>query len=497
MAGSDVPAGRVLRVLLLEDSENDAMLLLRELRRGGYEPVCERVYTPEGMRAALGAADARDEPFEVVISDYYMPRFQAPDALDLLRELGYDVPFIVVSGKIGEDAAVGIMKAGANDYLTKENMARLCPAIGRELEEAQGRREREKAEAALAQSEIRFRLLVEQAGDAIFVHDLEGRFVDVNRQACESLGYTREELLGMSVGEVEIEFDEGSLDRLWRQVFYGGPRTLEGTHRRKDGTTFPVEVRVGVFQSDARPLVLALVRDVTERKEAERQVREAEARFRTLVEQIPAVTYVQEPTGDKRTSYVSPQVESVLGYPANRELLDTDHWIRIMHPDDREQALAEDARTDETGEPFKIEYRQFAKDGRMVWIRDEAVLVRDDEGNPLYWQGVQLDITEQKRTEEELRRAEQRYRTFIAQSTEGIWRFELEEPIPTDLPAQEQIDRIYRDAYLAECNDAMAQMYGFEHADDDRRRQARRPPAPLGAAQRRVSAGGARVLGIA
>ena len=127
------PVIGTLRVLLVEDSENDAMLLLRELRRGGYQPLSRRVCTPKDMEKALRSADARDELFQVVISDYYMSRFRAPDALRLLRELGYDVPFIVVPGKIGEDAAVEIMKAGANDYLTKENVSRLCPAIEREL----------------------------------------------------------------------------------------------------------------------------------------------------------------------------------------------------------------------------------------------------------------------------------------------------------------------------------------------------------------------------
>ena len=328
--------GRPVRLLLVEDSENDAMLLLRELRRGGYEPVYERVYTPEGMERALERAEARGEPYEVVISDYYMPRFRAPDALELLRGLGYDVPFIVVSGKIGEDAAVGIMKAGANDYLTKENMARLCPAIGRELKEAEVRGERARAEEALARSEIRFRRLVEQAADAMFVHDLQGRFVDVNRRACESLGYAKGELLDMSVADVEVGHDPGSLKRLWEEVSSGTPVTLEGEHRRKDGSTFPVEVRVGVFGNGGRPLVLALARDVTARK----------------------------------------------------------------------------------------------------------------------------------RAEEELRRSEERYRTFIDQSTEGIWRFELERPMPVDLPDEEQLEHFYRHAYLAECNDAMARMYGFGDASD-------------------------------
>src|SRR5215204_5561242 len=298
--GKRAPLTGTLRVLLVEDSENDAMLLLRELRRGGYEPRSQRVCTPEEMEKALSAAEAKGEPFQVVISDYYMPRFRAPDALRLLRELGHDVPFIVVSGKIGEDAAVGIMKAGANDYLTKENMSRLCPAIEREVREAEVRRERERAEKALGLSEDR---------------------------------------------------------------------------------------------------------------------------FRRLVEQIPAVTYVQEPIDSdtpKAITYMSPQYEAMLGYPPEKEILDEEHWLRVLHPDDRERVLAEELRTDETGDPYRIEYRQIARDGRVVWVHDEATLIRDEEGNALYWLGVQYDITEQKRTEEELRQSEERFKVLAQEVVEGI-----------------------------------------------------------------------------
>jgi PAS domain S-box-containing protein len=294
------PVTGTLRVLLVEDSENDAMLLLRELRRGGYQLHSQRVCTPEDMQEALRAADARNEPFQVVISDYYMPRFSAPDALRLLRELGYDLPFIVVSGKIGEEAAVEIMKAGANDYLTKENMSRLCPAVERELREAEVRRDRERAQKALGLSEDR---------------------------------------------------------------------------------------------------------------------------FRHLVEQIPAVTYVQEPIDSdtpKAITYMSPQYEAMLGYPPEKEILDEEHWLRVLHPDDRERVLAEELRTDETGEPYRIEYRQIARDGRVVWVHDEATLVRDEEGNALYWLGVQYDITEQKRTEEELRQSEERFKVLSQEVVEGI-----------------------------------------------------------------------------
>src|ERR671921_1591735 len=294
------PVTQTPRVLLVEDSENDAMLLLRELRRGVYKPLSQRVCTPEDMKEALRAADATDEPFQVVISDYYMPRFSAPDALRLLRNLGYDLPFIVVSGKIGEDAAVGIMKAGADDYVTKENMSRLCPAIERELREAEVRRDRERAEKELVRSEDR---------------------------------------------------------------------------------------------------------------------------FRHLVEQIPAVTYVQEPIDSdtpKAITYMSPQYEAMLGYPPEKEILDEEHWLRVLHPDDRERVLAEELRTDETGDPYRIEYRQIARDGRVVWVHDEATLIRDEEGNALYWLGVQYDITEQKRIEEELRQSEERFKVLSQEVVEGI-----------------------------------------------------------------------------
>ena len=128
-------SGKPLRALLVEDSENDVMLLLRELKKGGYEPDYRRVQTPEEMEEALGEGS-----WEVVLSDYNMPRFGALAALEVLRGAGHDTPFVVVSGKIGEDAVVEMMRAGAQDYVTKEDMARLCPAIERELREAEERR---------------------------------------------------------------------------------------------------------------------------------------------------------------------------------------------------------------------------------------------------------------------------------------------------------------------------------------------------------------------
>ena len=146
------------------------------------------------------------------------------------------------------------------------------------------------------------------------------------------------------------------------------------------------------------------------RERAERRISETETRYRSLVEQIPAITYIAEP-GTGRTIYISPQLATVLGY--TREEMKPELYWATIHPDDRSRILAEDQLTNRTGDPYRVQYRQRAKDGRWVWIRDEALLVHDERGNPLYWQGVRFDITAQKETEQQVREAEERYRTLI------------------------------------------------------------------------------------
>src|SRR5215213_482972 len=181
---------------------------------------------------------------------------------------------------------------------------------------------------------------------------------------------------------------------------------------RKDRSGSPFKTRpeqpgVGGFVINTR--------DVTRRKQAEERLRETEERYRMLVERIPAITYIQQIRDISESVYVSPQVTDIVGYTPEECTSIPDLWIKILHPDDREAVLAEDLRTNETGEPFVMEYRQFAKDGHLIWIRDEATIVRNEEGEPLYWLGVQTDITERKRAEAALGDAEQRFRTLVEQ----------------------------------------------------------------------------------
>ncbi len=199
-----------LRVLIVENSEADAELLLRELRRGGYAPEFERVETPEGMDDALAR-----QSWDLIVSDYLMPRFNGLQALKHTHDKGFDIPFIIVSGSIGEDVAVAAMKAGAHDYLMKDNTARLLPAIARELREARMRQERRQAEETIHRlaytdpvtdlpNRVRFRELVQQAIEeakknrhplALLHMNLE-HFREVN----DTLGHNRGDSLLKQVG---------------------------------------------------------------------------------------------------------------------------------------------------------------------------------------------------------------------------------------------------------------------------------------------------------
>lgn len=166
-----------LRVLIVEDSEDDAELLVRELCRGGYKPQHARVDTAAAMTDALVGGE-----WEVILADYYMPHFDALAALQLARDSGRDLPFIIVSGTIGEDIAVEAMKAGAHDYLVKGHLARLVPAVERELREAEVRRARRRTERELLESQLKFEALLENSPHAVVISDRQGRIVLVNRE---------------------------------------------------------------------------------------------------------------------------------------------------------------------------------------------------------------------------------------------------------------------------------------------------------------------------
>ncbi len=204
---------------------------------------------------------------------------------------------------------------------------------------------------------------------------------------------------------------------------------------------------------------IAAIRSQEEGRRATAALREAEAKYRQLVEQVPAISYVAEAGAQGRFLYVSPQVTKILGYRPEDCLSDPWFWWNHLNPEDRAVAMLED--TWEEGRPFQVDYRMRRQDGQEVWLRDDAMIVVDGQTGKRLTRGLLIDITEGKRAVEALRRSEENYRMFVAQSSEGIFRQDLDAPLSIDLPEEQLIQAIIHDSYIAECNDAIARMYGM------------------------------------
>jgi len=198
--------GIPLRILIIEDSEDDTLLLVRELRRGGYDPIYERVQTSAEMDAALGR-----QTWDLITSDHSLPHFSTPDALALLKQKGLDIPFIIVSGSIGEEMAVAAMKAGAHDYLRKDNLSRLVPAIRRELGEVEVRRQRRQAEEALQQSIWKLKRVLGETATALasaiekrdpYTAGHQQRVAQLSCAIAQEMGLTEEQIEGIHVAGV-------------------------------------------------------------------------------------------------------------------------------------------------------------------------------------------------------------------------------------------------------------------------------------------------------
>ena len=249
-----------LRVLFIEDSDDDARLLEAYLAHSGYAPQSHRVDDAAGLSAALA-----EGVWDLLIADYTLPNFSGPEALRLAQASGLDLPFIIISGTIDEEQAVSSLKAGAHDFVTKDNLARLVPAIERERREAANRRARRQVEAARREQETSFRLLFANNPLPMWVHDADTfAFVEVNDAALLQYGYTREEFLARRLSDLRPEEEVPRLMAFLGQErpSFHGPEA--GRHRLKDGRIIDVEVASHALELGGRRVVLVVAHDVTQ-----------------------------------------------------------------------------------------------------------------------------------------------------------------------------------------------------------------------------------------
>ncbi len=506
---------RPLQILIAEDSSADAALLVRALRKAGFDFTHQVVDSEEGyLRCLIPEVD-------VIISDYQMPQFGGLRALELLRESGLEIPFIIVSGTIGEDVAVEVMKQGATDYLLKDRLARLGPAVTQALEKGRLRREQCRASEALRESEERFREvvqnieqvfwmtnlektemffvsaayekiwgrtceslyaspmtwleaihpedrgrvleaarhrqsdgdyceeyrivrsdgsvrwirdrafpvrdaqgvvyrvagiadditerrqaqadlqifrnLVDQSNDTFEVIDPEtARFLDVNAKGPADLGYTREEYLSLRVFDVDPMVPETVWKRLIEGMRRGEIARGEGCHLRKDGTSFPIEFNAKWVQLE-KPYVIAAIRDISERKRAEKRAHEQAAMLDLAHDAI-----VIRGFGDRVITYWNKGAERLYGWSAEEAIGRRIDELIFLDPKRIELVNAELLKADE----WRGENQHTSKSKKKLVVSSRATLVRDALGEPQSVFVINTDITEQKELEARFLRAQ-------------------------------------------------------------------------------------------
>ena len=389
-----------LRLLIVEDSELDAGVMEYELKRHGYELESRRVDTRDDLGEALASHE-----WDLILCDFYMPDLNALEALEIFKSHNIDIPFIVVSGAIGEEVGVSAVKAGADDYVMKANLKRLIPAIERELRQAAMRREARKRSEALKNSEERLRILFEYAPDAYYMSDLNGTFMDGNKAAENLTGYDRVELVGKNFLQLNLlsPMDLLKASALLAQNALGQPTGPDDfVLRRKNGVEVDVEIRSFPVTIQDQLLVLGIARDVSERKRAEVALRASEEKYRTLFEESKEAVYVS--SFDGKFLDINPAGVELFGYAGKDELIGMDLLANLYVDLQRRHDFQR--QIDKHGYVKDFEVKVKRKDGRVLTVLDTATPVRDKRGRTIMYRGSLRDVTLQRDLEQQLLQAQ-------------------------------------------------------------------------------------------
>ncbi|MHA1650417.1 MAG: PAS domain S-box protein [Candidatus Helarchaeota archaeon] len=404
-----------IRVLIIEDSEDDTLLLLRTLQRNGYNPIYQRVETKEALKDALA-----NNVWDIILSDYLMPKLSGLDALTILKESGLDLPFILVSGAVGEETAVQLMKAGAHDYINKDNLTRLIPAIEREILEAKIRHQRRIAEQNLKKSEERYRNLINNLSDLIIEADLNGNSTYLSPQLYKMFGVLPEELIGKSIITwIHPDDKQKALDAMKNALNSDEPEIFEIRIRHKDGHYVFVSINGRLIKSDDGAKYLAVIRDITAQKRAERNLRESEEKYRLITENANDIIIVID--YNYKVEYINEKAYSnLMGYSKVNLIGQkiTDLLPEITLSENQSQMLNFVEKIFIKGEDTR-EIQLLRKDGATIWVEFKGHIFIDKNGNQ---KGliISRDITERKALEEARKNYMQDLEKEVAEKTRKL-----------------------------------------------------------------------------
>jgi len=396
-----------LRVLILEDRAADAELVLHELRRAGYEPEWKRVETEQDYLSQL------DQGYEIILADYNLPEFDGLRALELLKERGLDIPFIIVSGTIGEDKAVAAMKAGANDYVMKDRLVRLGTAVERGLRDTVERRERKRAEEEVRSLQRRIEFILGATKTRLDIIDSEFNIHYIDPEWGKVYGdHTGRKCYQYFMGRDEVCPGCGIVKALETRSIVITEEKLPRENNR------PIQVTTIPFQDETGKWLVAEVNvDITERKRTEEVLRETNEYLQNLFNSASAPIVVWDP--QFRITAFNRAFEAVSGWNA-RDVIGKS--IEILFSPAQVESSMDRIRKTLTGERWKtVEILILHRDGSVrtvLW--NSATVIAADGKTPLATIAQGQDITERKRAERVLRDSEERYRQLFEDALDGI-----------------------------------------------------------------------------
>jgi PAS domain S-box-containing protein len=390
-----------LHILHLEDNPRDAELIQEILETEGIVSHVTRVETQADFIASLDEGG-----FDLIFADYSLPSFDGLSALKIVLQKCPDVPFIFVSGTLGEEVAIESLKLGATDYVIKNRLSRLVPSVQRALREAEERTQRKRAEEKLRDARARFEGIVEIAQDAIISVDSHQSIILFNQGAEKVFGYTQAEVIGRSL-DLLLPRRFEDVHRKHIEDFTRSPdvaRTMgqrrEVSGRRKDGSEFPAEASISKLDLGSELVFTVILRDITERKRAEDALRESEAKL----EEAQRLTHVGYWDRDMVTDLItwSDETYRIYGVPSEERILTLDRIQELIHPEDRPIMLEAVSAALGDGPRYDVEYRVIQPNGGVRIVHSQADVTRDESGRPRRVFGTVQDITERKRAEQRL-----------------------------------------------------------------------------------------------